>query len=259
MNSRSHDRLEQELIAQWLEAADVGLCSADDEDRAVMMNKAACRLLDVDYVQALNRPLRNLFRGVDDSEVLLEWLTFNGGADVLPVVHSGHTGRRHLQLKRRRVTHALGEQFKIIAITDVTAVVEAQQRLELQRREEAQYRQWQALNAGVVVSDALLPDMPIIYVNPAFERMSGYPSSEVLGRNCRFLQGHESDQPTLGPLRRALESGNNGYAVLRNYRKDGSLFINELFVSPVKDSNGRVIQFVGIQHLRSVDGSPVAP
>jgi PAS domain S-box-containing protein len=101
------------------------------------------------------------------------------------------------------------------------------------------------------VSDARLPDMPIVYVNPAFERMSGYTSAEVIGRNCRFLQGDEHHQTGLLAIREAVAHQSNGYAVLRNYRKDGTLFLNELFISAVRDKMGIVTHFVGIQHLRS--------
>src|SRR5690349_13098788 len=60
---------------------------------------------------------------------------------------------------------------------------------------------------GIVIADATLPDTPLIYVNPAFERMTGYTASEVIGRNCRFLQAHERDQVAITTLRRALVAG----------------------------------------------------
>ena len=115
---------------------------------------------------------------------------------------------------------------------------------------EANRRQWQALNAGVVIADATQPDMPIVFVNATFEAISGYSMQETLGRNCRFLQRDDIDQPGLQTLRKALITKTNGYAVLRNYRKDGSLFYNELFISPVRNEAGLVTHFVGIQHLR---------
>jgi diguanylate cyclase (GGDEF)-like protein/PAS domain S-box-containing protein len=101
---------------------------------------------------------------------------------------------------------------------------------------------------AVSITDASLPDGPLIYVNPAFERITGYLREEVLGRNCRFLQGNDLDQPELEEIRQALRESRGGYAVLRNYRKDGSMFWNELFVSPVHDEAGRTTHYIGVQN-----------
>ena len=87
--------------------------------------------------------------------------------------------------------------------------------------------------------------------NPMFEDMSGYSSSELLSRNCRFLQGKEPHQPGLAAIRTAISSQSNGYAKRRHYCKDGSVSINDLFISPVKDAQGVVTHFVGTQHVES--------
>jgi len=104
-----------------------------------------------------------------------------------------------------------------------------------------------ASSNGIVISDPRLPDNPIVYVNPAFERISGYPADEVVGRNCRFLQGEDRDQPGLDELRAAIEERRDATVILRNYRKDGALFYNELSVSPVFDGEGQLTQFIGVQ------------
>ena len=102
---------------------------------------------------------------------------------------------------------------------------------------------------SIVISDPNLPDDPLVYVNPAFESTTGYASKEVLGRNCRFLQGEDRDQPALGKLRTAVHEGLQCTVVLRNYRKDGTLFWNELSVYPVHDEERRrVTNFVGVQN-----------
>jgi PAS domain S-box-containing protein len=105
-----------------------------------------------------------------------------------------------------------------------------------------------ASSNGIVITDPRLPDDPIVYVNPAFEKTTGYPVEEVLGRNCRFLQGEERDQPALEELRACLREGQECRVVLRNYRKDGTRFWNELYVSPVHDDEGNVTNFVGVQN-----------
>ncbi len=106
----------------------------------------------------------------------------------------------------------------------------------------------EASSNGVVVSDPNLPDTPIIYANPAFERITGYSANEVLGHNCRFLQGKDKDQPDLEGLRSAIREGREYRAVLKNYRKDGTPFWNELYVSPVYGEDGRLATFIGVQN-----------
>lgn len=108
-------------------------------------------------------------------------------------------------------------------------------------------RAMSASSCGITIADALDPNLPLIYVNEAFEHVTGYPVPEVVGRNCRFLQRDDRDQPGLTMLRNALQRGENSTVTLRNYRKDGSLFWNELFTSPVFDPNGKLTHFVGIQ------------
>jgi len=104
-----------------------------------------------------------------------------------------------------------------------------------------------ASSNGIVIADAREPDLPIIYINPAFERMTGYSAQEIIGRNCRFLQGPDKDQPALNELRSALRGGRDCKVVLSNYRKDGTRFWNELSVSPIYDGAGNLTHFVGIQ------------
>ena len=101
---------------------------------------------------------------------------------------------------------------------------------------------------GVVITDPRLDDNPIIYTNPAFTEITGYSAEEILGRNCRFLQGSDRDQPALNDIRKAIKEDRPITASLRNYRKDGKLFFNELTVSPVRDVDGQLVAFVGIQN-----------
>jgi PAS domain S-box-containing protein len=101
---------------------------------------------------------------------------------------------------------------------------------------------------SIVITDPNLPDNPIVYVNPAFEKTTGYSMEEVLGRNCRFLQGDDRDQSALEELRACVGEGRECRVVLRNYRKDGTRFWNELYVSPVHDDEGKLTNFVGVQN-----------
>jgi PAS domain S-box-containing protein len=104
-----------------------------------------------------------------------------------------------------------------------------------------------ASELSFTISDPHLPDDPLIWVNPAFERVTGYSTTEVLGRNCRFLQGPDTDPAVVDRIREALRSGRTVADTLLNYRKDGTPFWNQVVISPVVDSTGRVTHHVGIQ------------
>ncbi|MBD2343501.1 PAS domain S-box protein [Anabaena subtropica] len=126
----------------------------------------------------------------------------------------------------------------MVDITDLKLVEET---LRLRERALA------ASSNGIIIADARLPNYPVIYVNSAFEQITGYKATEVIGQNCRFLQGIDNQQPPLNELRLALKAGKNCKVILRNYRKDGTLFWNQLSISPIYDENGNLSHFIGIQ------------
>ncbi len=115
--------------------------------------------------------------------------------------------------------------------------------------EDAEIRQRAVVAAGLAftISDPRAEDNPLVFVNPAFERTTGYTREEALGRNCRFLQGPDTDPAVVEQIRQALRDEAHATVTLLNYRKDGSAFWNELSVSPVYDSRGDLTHFVGIQ------------
>lgn len=104
-----------------------------------------------------------------------------------------------------------------------------------------------ATSCGIVISDARLPNNPLIYCNPAFEKITGYAQEEVLGRNCRFLQGPLTDLDSIDLIRQSVREGRGCQVVLRNYRKDGTVFWNDLTISPVHDASGCLTHFIGVQ------------
>ncbi|CAN6373824.1 unnamed protein product [Urochloa humidicola] len=104
-----------------------------------------------------------------------------------------------------------------------------------------------AFQQTFVVSDATRPDHPILYASAGFFTMTGYSSNEVVGRNCRFLQGSGTDPAEIAKIRQALAAGSNYCGRLLNYKKDGTPFWNLLTVAPIKDEDGRVLKFIGMQ------------
>nr|AML76557.1 putative LOV domain-containing protein [Alternanthera sessilis] len=98
-----------------------------------------------------------------------------------------------------------------------------------------------------VVSDASKPDHPILYASEGFFKMTGYNSREVIGRNCRFLQGVDTDPEELEKIREALKEGGSYCGRLLNYKKDGTPFWNLLTIAPIKDETGKVLKYIGMQ------------
>lgn len=117
----------------------------------------------------------------------------------------------------------------------------AQAQLELKDRALA------ASAEGITIADASLPDSPLIYANAGFERLTGYAVGDVLGRNCRFLQGPGTDPASLNELRTAIREKREVTVQLLNYRKDGTPFWNRLSITPVRDASGAVTHFIGVQ------------
>nr|AML77391.1 putative LOV domain-containing protein [Crossopetalum rhacoma] len=103
------------------------------------------------------------------------------------------------------------------------------------------------LQQTFVVSDATKPDCPIMYASSGFFGMTGYSFKEVIGRNCRFLQGPETDKNEVEKIRDAVKNGSSYCGRLLNYKKDGTPFWNLLTVTPIKDGSGNVIKFIGMQ------------
>jgi PAS domain S-box-containing protein len=100
---------------------------------------------------------------------------------------------------------------------------------------------------GITIADATKPDMPLVYANAAFERITGYPPAYAIGRNCRFLQGEETREEPVAKMRAAIENEEATTVELRNYRCDGELFWNEVTIAPLRDETGTVTNYVGFQ------------
>ena len=131
---------------------------------------------------------------------------------------------------------------------DLKVMQEVSQSWNSNERLKTLERAVEAARNGIVITDPSQPDNPIIYANPAFSEMTGYGQEEILGHNCRFLQGVDGNQKEIAEIRAAIAEGRSLMTVLRNYRKDGSLFWNELSIAPVHDDNGVVVNYIGVQN-----------
>ncbi len=147
--------------------------------------------------------------------------------------------------------HLLGEvtrdrngeaKYMFGTLQDITERRKSQETLRLRERALS------STSNGIVISDARKEDMPVIYVNPAFSRITGYSEDDIIGRNCRILHRNDKDQPPLDMIRTAIRHKSGTTQILRNYKKDGTLFWNELSISPIFDENGELSHYVGIQN-----------
>ena len=136
------------------------------------------------------------------------------------------------------------DQLLLLTLCDRTAQIKNSRQLKLLER------CIESSSNGIVVTNARTGDMPVVYVNPTFERMTGYSADEILGKNCRFLQGGEydlSNEDALTEIRKSIANSSDVSVVLRNYRKDGSPFWNDLYLSPTRNDSGEITHWVGIQ------------
>lgn len=142
-----------------------------------------------------------------------------------------------------------GTQGVSIVLEDISEQRALESRLKLLDRAVA------ASSCGIVIADMLQDDAPLIYVNPAFEELTGYTASEVVGKNCRFLQAGKNP-PERKIIREAIKNGTSCTVIIENYRKDGSRFSNELRLSPVRDDAGLVTHYVGVQTVVDEGNAP---
>jgi PAS domain S-box-containing protein len=106
-----------------------------------------------------------------------------------------------------------------------------------------------------VITDPAVNDNPIIYASEGFTLFTGYTSSEICGRNCRFLQGAKTDPQDVATIRSAIADKKEASVQLLNYKKDGSTFVNQFFLMPLRDESGMVVHYVGIQREAKPGGA----
>lgn len=193
-----------------------------------------------DHQKMVGKLVTEAFPGETGQQMLLKIRDSckSGQTTILEMTTQGEQGNQFFEIR-----YACMENGDVLAVArDITRTKNTQQILDLRNRA------LEAAGNGILISDARLPDMPIIYCNDAFTRITGYSQEESLGKNCRFLQGEETDRNKVRRIREALTKGDPSRTVLRNYRKDGSLFWNELTITPIRDAAGNVTHFIGVQN-----------
>lgn len=150
---------------------------------------------------------------------------------------------------RYRSSLTLNDGLVVVVVTDQTPLHLRERLVETAQRQVFLLREAvDATDVGITIADPRLPDSPLVFVNEAFVRTSGYRREEALGRNCRFLQGADTEPEILADLRACVAEGRTFRGTLTNYRKDGTRFLNRLHIAPVHGADGEVVAFIGVQH-----------
>ncbi|HUR55624.1 MAG TPA: PAS domain S-box protein, partial [Gemmataceae bacterium] len=211
--------------------------------RVGLFNPAAERMFGCPAAAALGRPLTDFIpdelappdAGADPDAVSMTRRLRMGtrgvraGGEAFPLEASASSGR------------VGGRKFYTVVVRDVTERVRAEEALRLRDRAI------RTVSQGILITDPNRPDNPIVYVSPGFERMTGYGADEAVGRNCRFLQGRDTDPEAVARIREAVRVSGFCTVEVRNYRKNGTAFWNEVSISPVRNDHGLLTHFVGVQ------------
>jgi diguanylate cyclase (GGDEF)-like protein/PAS domain S-box-containing protein len=246
ITERNRDRQALELQARIIDQIHDAVAEVDMEGIVRRWNKGSERLLGYTAEEMIGRSIERIYPAKARQSRKAELIepVLRKGQHEVDVEHVCKDGRHiwvHLSLSLLRDT--AGTPIGTLGYSiEITERLRTEEDLRLRKR---------ALDAsanGVVICHAGLPGLPIIYVNPAFETITGYAAAEALDRSCAFLHAGDREQPGLQTIRAALKAQVDCSELLRNYRKDGQLFWNELHIAPVRDVDGKVTHFVGIQN-----------
>ncbi len=229
-------RSENALLWTVVEGSGLGAAVIDSDDTILLASPGFSRIVDRTVATLLGRSVVHCAGAfpVDGMALLRK-------GERVPSTFSKDGGDFHLEWQGRAATLGDGSPVTVITVTDRTEQTKLRYTLsQLQGVVEQ-------MSAAVAISDARAPDMPLVYVNRRFLEVTGYAMSDVIGRNCRFLQGTQTDQPAVATLRNAIQASQTCSVILQNFKKDGTPFVNHLHISPVFDDLGLLTYFVGIQ------------
>jgi PAS domain S-box-containing protein len=212
-----------------------GVVTVDTIDDAVAAEGIDCLIVSIDLfdgasvrlAQATAPPVVVLL--TPESDYATDEVFEAGVADVVPVDGSN----RFARLGERVASVVVWQQRRPAAVSRIT--------------EELKERAMDEAPVGITIADFSLPDRPLVYVNRAFCETTGYSVSEALGRNCRYLQGPDTDPESVAELRRAVDAGESTSVELLNYRRDGTEFWNRVDIAPIENAAGEVTHYVGFQ------------
>lgn len=239
--------IKQDVLQTLSDAVSEGIVVVDRSQNIVSTNAAANSMFGYSDDELIGKPLNILIPTPYRAEHTDHFSTFYKNSKKRRMGH----GSPLFGLRRNKEQFPVevglnpfplyGKTYVMALVMDITARKNIEKQLNLKSAA------LQAAGNGIIISDAQAENNPIIYCNEAFQEMTGYDADEILGNNSRFLQSDDRDQQGISQIRRAMERGESCQVTLRNYRKDGSMFWNELTINPIVDLEGVVTHYIGIQ------------
>lgn len=235
-------RESEERLRIFVDHATDGYFLHDIQGLVLDVNEQACLNLGYQREELIDMNIQDYDR--DTTLDMVENRFTRIGADQTIEYESRHQRKdgSTFPVEIRTRTLKSGEnRFYLSLVRDITERREAEESLRIRDRAI------QAVPQGILITDATLPDNPIIYVNAGFEKLNSYDATEILGRNCRMLRGSETSPMALAVLADAIREGKSAHVEILNYRKDGTSYWCDYTLSPLCDSTGRTTNFVGVQ------------
>ena len=240
---------EKEKLAEYLDTAASIFLVINRDHTIVLVNKKGCEILGYSKEEIIGKNWFNRFIPRKGRKNLIALFDSIMEGDMEPpdayenIVVTNKGSRRLIRWRNALLNNADGSVKGLISSgVDITEERTARDTLFLRNKA------LEAAGNGIIIADAKNPELPIIYCNPAFTRLTGYSYDEAIGKNCRFLQNFDRDQEAITTMAKAIQKGEACRVVVRNYRKDGSLFWNELSITPLYDENHKLTHFIGVQN-----------
>jgi PAS domain S-box-containing protein len=215
------------------------LCELDADSKLIYLSPNYPDTLGYQPSELLGRYVFDLVHPADIPEVRASRHT--GGSKVIFRARHKNGSWRWFESTIKSYTTAQGQFHSVAVSRDITERRRAEEEWALRDRAIA------STSEGICITDPHQPGNPLIYVNAGFERLTGYTRAEVLGRTCSFLQGPQTQQETKEKIRAAIREEQECVVELLNYRKDGTPFWNRLVITPVRNPQGQVTHFIGVQ------------
>ena len=238
---------ERETTQRYLDTAASILLVINKEGKVISINRKGCEILGYPLNEIVGKNWFDHFIPERNKKVVSEVFNELMSGKIKPVefnenvIVTREKKEKLIQWHNATLKDDNGHPVATLSSgTDVTEQKEVENALHIRNRALES-----AVN-GILIADALQPDLPIIYVNAAFVKITGYDKDEVIGRNCRFLQKGDKQQEGIVTMKSAIKQGISCKVVVRNYRKDGALFWNEVAITPVHNDKGQLTHFIGL-------------
>ncbi|MGK7919426.1 MAG: PAS domain S-box protein [Trichodesmium sp.] len=241
--SLNHDEQQLHLLIDAVR--DYGIFMLDSKGDIISWNPGAEKITGYTETDIIGKNFSHFFSEADIKQGKLQ--------QVLEIaIQTGRYEGKELIIRQNgrkiccsTIITAIDDRLKTHCLTVVMRDITANQKQEIRLKllEKAIF----SSSNGIIITDATQPDNPIIYVNPGFEKITGYQAKEAIGQNPRFLQNEDSKQSALELLRASLKEGNHCDVTLKNYRKNHTVFWNQVTISPMRDEQGKLTHYVGVQ------------